>query len=68
MIKSCLFFCVLLRFKIDNFELKNEEIVLELLVVGNKEIGVVMDKVLVFEVSFEDELCLKCVKDEFFLM
>lgn len=62
MIKSCLFFCVLLRFKIDNVELKNEEIV------GNKEIGVVMDKVLVFEVSFDDKLCLKCVKDEFFLM
>lgn len=59
---------VLSRFKTDNFESKNEEIVLESPVAGNKEIGAVTDKALAFEVSFNDEPRSKRAKDEPFLM
>lgn len=50
-------------------ESKDEIVVFEYWIVSNLEFGVVLkDKFVVFEVNFDDELCLKCVKDELVLL
>ncbi|XP_022802927.1 uncharacterized protein LOC111340357 [Stylophora pistillata] len=59
---------LLARFKTDDSEARKEEIVSESPAVNNKEIGAVRDKVLAFEVNFDDEPRSKRVKDEAFLM
>ena len=55
---------VLSRFRTNNVESKKVDTVSESLAVSSKEIGVVSDKALAFEVSFDDEPRSKRAKDE----